>query len=135
MPKANKKACRSSGRQGVTVAGVPCVDCSAALRERLQQLEPWVPALRAKHIGVLLVLVLRQPPDGAALRIRHSEIGSCVRLSKAASFRAVKQLRALGLVEVAVQGDAKNASHYRVPNPLPAAPELPAKRARNGGAR
>jgi len=117
------------------VAGVPCVHCSAALRERLQQLEPWVPALRANHIGVLLVLVLRQPPDGAALRIRLADIGSCVRLSKAASFRAVKRLRALGLVEVAVQGDAKNASHYRVPNPLPAAPELPAKRARNGGAR
>jgi hypothetical protein len=135
MPKANKKACRGRGRQGDTVAGVPCVDCSAALRERLRQIEPWVPSLQPIHLGVLLVLILRQPRDGAALQMRHSEIASCFRQGRWASVRAVKELRALGLLDVAVQGDAKNASHYRVPNPLPAAPELPAKRARNGGAR
>jgi hypothetical protein len=135
MPKANKKACRGSGRQGGTVAGVPCVDCSAALRERLRQIEPWVPSLQPIHLGVLLVLTLRQPCGGAALRMRHSEIASCFRLSRWASVRAVKELRALGLLDVAVQGDAENASHYRVPNPLPAAPALLRKRAKKGGAR
>jgi hypothetical protein len=125
MARKNKSACRGSGRQGDAVAGGRCGECST-LQAQAQRVERWTAILRGYEVGVLLVLLRLQPPDGAAFAVRHRCIAQHIGMKRDYSVRAVKRLRELGLVEVVVQGDAKRANEYRMPNPLPVAPQVAA---------
>jgi hypothetical protein len=124
MRRTKKSACRGGGRRGGAVDGGRCAECST-LQSQFHRIEAWTAWLRGREVGVLLALVRHQPSDGSAFALRHSQIAGCIGVKRDHSVKAVKRLRALGLVEVAVQGDAQRANEYRVPNPLPPAPPVP----------
>ena len=134
MPRTNKKACRGSGRLRGAVGGERLQDSSAWMRSRLAELEPWTRHLRGHEVGILLALIRQQPADGSAVTLKHAEIAALIRMKKWASVAGVKRLRALGLLEVAVQGNAVASNQYRVPNPLPPAPAAAQLPPAEGGA-
>jgi len=123
MPRTNKKACRGSGRPSGAVAGERYTDSSSAARcQQFARAESWTRCLTVQELGLLMLMIRLQPSNGAAFPLKHSAAAEALGLSRNAVWRASTNLREMGVVELAVQGDARRANWYRVPNPLPPAP-------------
>jgi hypothetical protein len=123
MESPNENAHRANGGQDDALAGLRQADASTDLPGILAQAEPWTGHLHGMELGVLFTLMRRQGVDAAPVAVKYAELAEALHIHFGYAKAAVWKLRALGLVDVALQGSASAANQYRVPNPLPNPPQ------------